>query len=353
MRKSVPVALVTLLTPLFVLAMLALQHGTGAAQGPVGLGGDTDPDGNSATFLGPREGCVSVNSGDTFDFDVVVSDIDNLVHWELYLKFDPAIIEVDNADMNMFLESNERSSLKVEWVPYSGGRHFLGAADLNGAPESGSGVLARLTLRAKAPGLSSAEFLYDDVDNDGDMDIGPRLTASGGVPIGDATGDDVFDGDIQNAFIAVDESCDAAPPSPTPSPSPTPQPGGGTDPSDTPVPPDALPVPGDPTFEPPSDTSPPADDASASEGDQDSTPEGTSEADERDRDDSEDDSGAAVLAADTPAPAEPGGGDSLSSSASGGGLPFWAIASIAAAVLVAASATSVVLAARAGGRSGR
>jgi hypothetical protein len=378
-------ALLTLLAPLLALATLVFQYGTGTAQGPVELGTDTDPESNTATSLGSRDACVSVVAGDTFEFDIIVSDVDDLVAWELYLRFDPSIIEVVDADMDMFLANNPRSRLIKKWEPVSDGQHFLGAADRSLLGQSGSGVLARLAFQAKAPGFSHVDIPSIDFDGDGDIDKGPRLTASGGVPIGDVTGDSVFDPRPHNAVIAVNESCDAAPPIPTPPPSPPPQPGegttnppdtspaqpgGGTTPPGTSPPPDVLPVPGDPTFEPPPDTPPPTNDGPQSENGEDSTPEGEPEApseagpdDEEvegsatDGSGEEDGSAPVVLAGEgTPVPPEsgddsapaPGGGSSTSSS-SGGGFPLWAVVSIAA-VLVAAAGTSVVLAARAGGR---
>ena len=360
--KVIPAALLTLLAPLLILATLVFQHGTGAAQGSVELATDADPDGNSATSLGPREGCISVDADDTFEFDIVVSDIDDLVAWELYLRFDPSIIEVVDADMDdMFLDSNPGSSLIKKSERYVG-RHFLGAADRRLVGASGSGILARVTLHAIAPGTSDAEIFYHDFDRDGDDDFGPRLTDSDGSAVGDVTGDRVFDGPTYHALIAVNESCDVPTPTPVVPPSPTPPPGGGTAPSDTPPPPDALPVPGDPTFEPP-----PTDDGSASDDGQDSATDGepdeenTEDSDSDGADDSEDGSAPAVLAGQgTSGPSEPendsgqaAGGDSSPSTSSGGGLPLWAIGSIAAAVLVAAGGASVFLASRAGGRSGR
>jgi len=375
MQKLIPVALLTLLAPLFILAMLLFPHGTGTAQAPVELGADTVPDGNTATSLGTRDACVSVGAGDTFEFDIIVSDIDDLIAWELYLRFDPSIIEVVDADTAMFLADNPLSRLITKSEPASDGQHFLGAADRSLLGASGSGVLARLTLHAKTDGLSPIDIPSIDFDDDGDMDKGPRLTASGGIPIGDMTGDRVFDGPTYHALIAVGESCPIATPIPSPPPSPTPQPGGGaTPPNTSPPPADVLPVPGDPAFEPPLDTPPPTDDGPESENSEDSTPEGgpegPSEAGPDDEevegsatDGSEEEDGSAVLVLAgerTPAPPEsdddsapaPAGGSSTSSSP-GGGFPLWAVASIAAAVLVAAAGLSVYLAARAGGRSWR
>ena len=385
MKKLILAALLTLLAPLLILATLLFPHGTSTAQGPVELGADTDSDGNTATSLGTRDACVSVDPGDTFEFDIIISHVDDLVAWELYLRFDPSIIEVVNADMEMFLATNPRSRLLKKWVPVSDGQHFLGAADRSLLGESGSGVLARLDFQANASGLSQMDILYRDVDGDGAIDMGPRLTASGGTAVGDVTGDGVFDGPTYQALIAVGESCPIATPIPSLPPSLPPQPGGGTTLPDTSPPTDVLPMPGDPTFEPPPDTPPPTDDGPQSENSENSTPEGEPEGPSETGPDGEDVEGSAtdgsaeddgnegpdgseeehgsttvVMAAEgTPVPhgseddsaPAPGGGSSTSSSP-GGGFPLWAIVSIAA-VLVAAAGTSVLLAARAGGRFGR
>ena len=358
-RGPLAAALLFVLAALVVLATLLFQYGIGTAQGPVELGTDTDPDGNTATSLGARDACVSVHTDDTFEFDIVVSDVHELVAWELYLRFDPSIVEVVDADMDdTFLDSNPGSSL-IKKSEFYVGRHFLGAADRRLLGASGSGILARVTLHAKAPGTSNAEIFYFDFDGDGGDDFGPRLTDSEGTALGDVTGDRVFDGPTYHARIAVDESCDAAPPTPTLPPSPTPPPGGGTAPPHTP-PPDVLPVPGDPTFEPPSDASA-ADGASASENSEDSAPDGASGASPDDEDAAAPGaggSGEADAGNKTPVPgSDPDQGpgeDSLpSSSSSGGGLPLWAIGSIAVAVLVTAAGTSVYMAARREGRFGR
>ncbi len=379
LTKSVLLAIIlTVLAPLLVLATLLLEYGIGTAQGPVGLGTDTDPSGNSATSLGTRDDCISVEVDDTFALDVIVSDVNDLVAWELYLRFDPSIIEVIDADMDMFLANNPQSSL-IRKSDYYVGWHFLGAADRRLLGESGSGVLARLTLHAKADGFSRIDIPSIDFDGDGDIDKGPRLTNSEGDALGDVTGDHVFDGPTYHALIAVNETCAAVPPTPTLPPSPTP-PGGGTAPPGTPPPADVLPVPGDPTFQPPVATAPTTDDGSASENGEDSSserePESASEASLNDEDGedsaidgswgsdeadtSEDGPAIAGLAGEaTPALGNGGdsdqaaGGDSLPSTSSGGGLPLWAIGSIAAAILVAAAGTSVYLAARAGRHFGR
>ena len=85
----------------------------------------------------------------------------------------------------------------------------MGAADIRGAAEYGSGVLAQLTLRAKAAGVSLISIPQIDIDDDGNVDMGPRLTSSNSGFIGDINGDDFFDGPITAGAVAVDQNCSA------------------------------------------------------------------------------------------------------------------------------------------------
>lgn len=333
MRRSLAL-LATVALSAAALMLGLLEAGGGTAQELVMLGADTNATGNTATSLGPHENCRSVAEGDTFPLDLFVSDVQDLVHWELYVKFDPSILEVTDADPRLFLATNPRSSLTVQSIPLSGGRYFLGAADTHGAPESGSGVLARLTMHAKSPGLSGVTIPSTDADGDGRLDLGPRLTAQGGYAVNDVTGDGIFDGPTFHALIAVGRSCDDAPvPTPSLPPSPTPGAGGGGSGGGT--------------------GSGGGGTGSGDDGSADGTPSASgpnAEATET--------AGAggspqpAVLRDErTPGISSDGGGSAAGvrggqSSSSDDGLPFWAIGFIAAGVLVAGGGTGVYLARR-------
>src|SRR3989304_3838486 len=58
------------------------------------LGIDADPTGNTATAPDPRDPCVSVSEGDTFDVDVVVEGMTDLLAWEAYLSFNPDNVRI-------------------------------------------------------------------------------------------------------------------------------------------------------------------------------------------------------------------------------------------------------------------
>ena len=197
------------------------------AQNSTAIGVDADPSGNDATSLGALQGCVSVSSGQAFHVDIVISDVVDLLAWEVYFVYDPSTVRVVDRNVQLFQAANAGSEVfdTSEPLPEHNGRYRVSAVDIAepAAPDSGSGVLARLTLEAVSPGISPASLPRLDVTGDGKPDVGPTLVDVAGNPIGDADGDGFFDGPIFDASIAVDTPC--PPPSPTPAASPSPTPG--------------------------------------------------------------------------------------------------------------------------------
>jgi hypothetical protein len=145
------------------------------------------------------------------------------------------VVTLADRDVRMFLASSPGSDVfdPSETLPDGGGLYRLAAVDLAipHSPDSGSGILARLTLQAAASGVSPAEIARIDDDGNGTIDAGPLLTDAKGKPIAPSDASGFFAGPIANAVIAVDIPCeDVTPvPSPTsvatalPAESPTPQ----------------------------------------------------------------------------------------------------------------------------------
>ena len=208
------------------LAQSLLQVRASAAQQSLALGVDADPAGNAAASLGTIQSCVSVSSGQIFQVDVFIADVVDLLAWEAYFVYDPAIIGVVKQDVQMFQAANAGSQVfdTSEVLPDEDGRYRISAVDIAepAAPDSGSGVLARLTLRAVSAGVSPASLPLVDISGDGRPDLGPTLTDVAGNTIADVDGDGFFDGPISDAWIAVDTPCPAAPPAPAASPAPPP-----------------------------------------------------------------------------------------------------------------------------------
>ena len=200
-----------------LLYLAAAAHGV-SAQGPR-LEVDADPRGNSSTLVGPPTRCVSVASGDTFQVDIVVHDVQELLAWQIYFEYDPAIIQIVERDVRMFQDANSGSSVfdVSDGVPDDDGLYLVGGVDTADppSPDSGSGVLARLTLTATGPGISTASLARQDLNEDGKLDRAALLRNVDAGPIRDDDGDTFFDGPTENAQIAVDSPCPADSPGPT------------------------------------------------------------------------------------------------------------------------------------------
>ncbi|MGQ9674592.1 MAG: cohesin domain-containing protein, partial [Chloroflexota bacterium] len=169
------------------------------SQGVTTIGVDADPTqspANTATSLGSIESCISVASNDTFDVDIFITDVTDLLSWEMDFQYASSVVNVSAVNVKMFQAANPGSNVfnASESTPDSDGSFHVSAAELGvGAEDSGSGVLARLTLKAVGPGASPADLLsamFRDKNNQF---------------IGDTNGDGYFDGPVFNAQIAVDQ----------------------------------------------------------------------------------------------------------------------------------------------------
>lgn len=174
---------------------------------------DADPSGNSETSIGTIDECTTVSQG-TFDVDVVVENVDDLLAWESLLAYDDDILRITEIDVRQFLDVDPGSTVVnvSASLPDASGSYYMGAGDVGAERDSGSGVLARLTLEATHSGVSPLELATRDVDGDTSADLGPTLSglslADQVTHIGDADGDELFD-DPTNARVAVDTPCPA------------------------------------------------------------------------------------------------------------------------------------------------
>ena len=321
---------------LLLLVMLALPSTNLPVAGATGetatqLGIDTNPSGNTATSLGKTDACHRVDLNDTLDVDIVIKDVSELLGWEIWFAYDSSRLQVTSRNVRMFQAANPNSNVfdAADAVPDSDGLYVAAAVDIgDGAQDSGSGVLARLTLKAVAPGISDLTLPQPDLDGDGRIDGGPILTDHNGDRIGDEDGDGFFDGKVTNARIAVGTECPSNPPLIT-------TPGSGL----TPGPSSTVTPPGTPT-QTPGEGTPTLEDGTPTI---DGTPIAT---------------GTAVIIEDTPfiggtpGPVStedfptPDGGTGLDSKNSGDGFPWWILASIGAVLLAGGAAAAGYLALR-------
>jgi hypothetical protein len=165
----------------------------------VTVGVDADPlhsPANTATSLGSIEACISLATNDTFAIDIFITNVIDLLAWDTYLQYDGSVVNVTAVNVRMFQAANPGSSVfnVSDSTPDSDGLYYAGAAELTaGAEDSGSGVLARLTLRAVGPGVSPANLVWLELKDKNNLFIG------------DTNGDGYFDGPIFNAQVAVDQ----------------------------------------------------------------------------------------------------------------------------------------------------
>lgn len=218
------------------------QHIGGASQAPTTVGIDVEPSGNSAASLGDIDACVSVATGQTFDADIFVTDVPELAGWQAIFYYDGAVVNIADTDVELFLATNAESdlvNLSADPLPDKDSAYIFAVVDLGDHKgEAGSGVLARLTLEAVgagSSGLALSELSLVDVQ---------------GQAMGDADGDQVFDGSISGAQVWVDQPCPSAPLPTLVPPRPTITPPTVASPTATP----ATPGPGPATVQPASPT---------------------------------------------------------------------------------------------------
>ncbi len=202
-QKAALVAL-PLLLALSLAGALLLGPGPSRAQSSTYLGLDLVSDGNSAALLGCVQDCVEVQVGDLLPLDIFIGDAHELRAFELRFAFDPQVLRIMGHDFDQFLITTapRGSVFPTLFEMEKPGRYFLAATEIRGTPDSGSGVLARLTMEVLAPGRTPVSIVTEP----GFMS--PRLT--------DADGDALFQGPVSNGEVSVGEPCSPSPATPDP-----------------------------------------------------------------------------------------------------------------------------------------
>lgn len=181
------------------------------AQNGARLSIDAIPEGDTPASVATVETCASAQEGETFDVDLVIENVTDLLAWEIGVSYDPKVLEVRDGNSGMFQAANEGSDVVdlSEPTPDSDGRYVLQAFDAADptSPDSGSGILARITFKAISPGASELTLDKTDLNDDGTLDRGPLLRDVAGEVIGDEDGDTLFDGAAKGAEIRVGEPC--------------------------------------------------------------------------------------------------------------------------------------------------
>jgi len=195
---------------LFLVLLAALGIGfaigsppTGAANGSMSLSIRV---GASSQVAAASAVCAEILVGEEFPVDVRVENVQNLMAYELRVTYDSAVLSLEEADYNQFLVSTPPNGAIFPslFEQETAGSYFLAAAETRGGADSGSGVLARLKMRAIGPGVSEISIQTEPAV------YGPRLADSEGRAIADDTGDGIFDGSVLSGTAAVNEDCSGA-----------------------------------------------------------------------------------------------------------------------------------------------
>ncbi|NIM51439.1 MAG: hypothetical protein GTO22_19690 [Gemmatimonadales bacterium] len=182
-----------------------------ASPGMLTVGIDANPTGNTATSLGTFDTCRGVTAGDTFEIDIYVTDVADLLSWESYLGYNEVVLRVENHNL-LFQEAHSNNlSDTSDGTPDADGLYRAGGVDMNastpGSGASGDGILARITLFAIRNGFS--DLSIEPIDLNGDElldnsnDIGPWLKNASGDLMSDADGNGFFDGPIASAAVSI------------------------------------------------------------------------------------------------------------------------------------------------------
>jgi len=142
--------------------------------------------------------------------------VTNLNKWEGTLRFDGSVLEVRSINVGYFLKTTPGSFVfnGSDPVPNSTGSFQAGATDEEYYPESGSGVLARVGLKALSqpedPTKNPTKLYFSLWWPWGISGVMLEDPANPPNPIGDLDGDTYFDGLVFNAIVVVgDDPCPA------------------------------------------------------------------------------------------------------------------------------------------------
>lgn len=188
--------------------------GSPAETVPVGdtyVAADAVVSGNDATHVEQIDPCAAASNGETFNLDVVIKGVQNLLAWEALVTYDPSILRVDDRNVKLFLNGDGGSQVfdSSQQTPNTTGSYGVAAVDQSDPvkPDSGDGVLVRLTMTAIGTGTSVISLQGVDQDGDGHPDRGVLLRNVDAAIIGDTNGDSWFDGPVDNAEIRVGTDC--------------------------------------------------------------------------------------------------------------------------------------------------
>jgi Cohesin domain len=134
---------------------------------------DADSNRNNATSLGQLDGCARLEPGSTRDIDYVADAVPQdrpMIGFEVEIRYDPSLLEAVNVDHQLLLAAAGSYSPLTglsDALPDSDGKLRISVLDTASSSdpqanvETGPGVLARVTFRAKSPGVSKIAIGFE------------------------------------------------------------------------------------------------------------------------------------------------------------------------------------------------
>ena len=199
----------------FAVDVTEIQIGAITPPAPISFVGiDAETSGNSANSLGTIQYCLAPVSGNTFDVDVFVKGVPPFANFagglggfDFVLLYDASQLMVTAVNDQLMLAVGNHNIVSyisyTDHPPDNDGRLTIRAYDQANNPESGNGVLARITLKAIGNRQSNLAVL--------------------GVPQVVDNENWIYSiNELQVAQIFINGACGTPTPTPSPTPVPTP-----------------------------------------------------------------------------------------------------------------------------------
>ena len=120
---------------------------------------DPSPTPNPKVVISPAS--KSLTAGETYEVILSVEDVSNVFGYNIYLSFDPTLVEMVSSSAGSFLGSSTTGLLaNYKDSNKSSGILIIGDSRNDGKTSSGAGELCRITFKALTSGTSSLKF-YD------------------------------------------------------------------------------------------------------------------------------------------------------------------------------------------------
>ncbi|HUF53543.1 MAG TPA: hypothetical protein VMR52_07190 [Dehalococcoidia bacterium] len=204
----------TLVAITILAGCFAFYSGYGlSSAGGVMVALDADPSGNTVRSVGDIDDCRSLEPGESGEIDIVIPSPGmtgrGLSAYQFSLLYDRSLVSVTASAPAMLIEQAAASNVLYfsDPLPDTNGVYVSWAVDFGptaeepaGASEKGEGILARVTVTAKASGTTEL-----------------RLSE---VQLIDSESDPTPLAGTQNARLEIGQSCPGEAPAPTPVPSP-------------------------------------------------------------------------------------------------------------------------------------